>query len=54
MLEACELIEESWALTGDPETEQITITVGNQQIILAPPVGQSDAVPSFQHTNRVH
>ena len=54
VIETCELIEESWALTGDPESEEIAITVGSQKIILTPPVGQSDAVPSFRHTTQVH
>ena len=51
VIEASELFEgTSWALSGDPETETITVTVEGKQIKLAPPVGQSDKVPSFQHT----
>ena len=54
VIEACELIEESWTLTGDPASEEITITVGNKKIVLTPPVGPFDAVPAFKHTNAVH
>ena len=54
VIEICELVDAPWGLTGDPETKEITITVGEQKLVLTPPVAAAETVPAFKHTNRVH